>query len=247
MNTFTPIYVEIQNFLRLGIEKGRFCEGDRLPSEQDLAQRFGTTRTTVAKALQQLVFERVITRRAGSGTFVSASRIEDAVDTSVLESFEDHILAMGESLAYELIVWQSEPASVETARSLGLGPQASVFRLERLRYIGQRKVALEIRFLPSSIGKGIDINWLKVKSVQGVLRDDLGLAISRIDNTVSAATASAALAKVLDISRGDALLVRKHTIFDARGRVLLCGQALYPGDFSVRYTLDPTQRLTRAR
>ena len=68
MNHPAPLYLQIQQFLRLAIEQGRFRAGDKLPSEPELAERFGTTRATVARALQQLVFEGLIARRAGSGT-----------------------------------------------------------------------------------------------------------------------------------------------------------------------------------
>lgn len=237
MNTAGPLYVQIQEFVRLGIQKGYFREGDRLPSEHELAERFDTTRATVAKALQQLVFERVISRRSGSGTFVGSGRIEDRVDTTLLESFEDHVLAAGETLQYELVGFESVNAPADTAERLGLEPGAPAYRLERLRLISGRLVALELRYLPPTLGKGIREEWLRKYSIQDVLRDCLGLRIGRIENAVSASTAPAATARTLKIRKGDALLVREHLIVDPQGRPLLHGRTLYPGDFSIRYTL----------
>lgn len=238
MSHAAPIYVQIQAFLRQGIAQGRFKPEERLPSEQELASRFGTTRATVAKALQQLVFEGLISRRAGSGTFVSSPAIDDRVDTSLLESFEDHMLAAGESLVYELLTFAAQPVPAELAHSMGQ-KEARLWRLERLRIVGGRKVALEVRYLPEAIARGIDAQWLKVRSIQQVLREDLGLSIGRIDNAISAAVATAEQARLLETPKGSPLLVREHTIFDPKGRILLQGSTSYAGKFSVRYTLDP--------
>jgi GntR family transcriptional regulator len=237
MNSRLPLYVQIQNYIRKGIETGRFAEGDRLPSEPELAQRFATTRATVAKAFQQLVFEGAISRRIGSGTFVGNGKIEDRVDTNSFGSFEDHVLAAGETLQYQLILFEPARATAEIAKHLELEAGAPVFRLERLRSVNGHVVALEVRFLPEAITKGIKQEWLETCTIQDILRDCLGLRIGRIDNAVSATTASAHIAKVLGTIKGKALLVREHTIFEPKGRPLLYGKALYQGDFSIRYTL----------
>jgi GntR family transcriptional regulator len=234
-----PLYLQIQQFVRLAIEQGRFRAGDKLPSEPELAERFGTTRATVARALQQLVFEGQIARRAGSGTFVNSPRIDDRVDTNLLESFEDHMIAAGESLQYELLAFEAQPTTPEL--SLALGLQApTLWRLERLRYVGGRKIALEVRHLPEALARGINVDWLRERSVQQVLREGLGLQIGRMENAVSASVASAEQARVLGTAKGEALLVREHTIFDAKDRALLHGRTYYAGKFSVRYTLGPS-------
>ena len=52
------------------ITGGGYRPGDRLPSESVLCERFGASRITVAKALGAMQHEGLVTRRAGSGTFV---------------------------------------------------------------------------------------------------------------------------------------------------------------------------------
>jgi DNA-binding LacI/PurR family transcriptional regulator len=55
--------------LRDDLTGGRYGDEGRLPSEAQLAQRFSVSRPTVARALQSLVEEGLVERRAGSGTF----------------------------------------------------------------------------------------------------------------------------------------------------------------------------------
>ena len=67
-----PVYIQIQHEIRRGIQAGDYAAGDRIPSENELAERFETTRATVARALQELVFDGTIVRRAGAGSFVAS-------------------------------------------------------------------------------------------------------------------------------------------------------------------------------
>jgi GntR family transcriptional regulator len=235
-----PLYVQIQNFIRGGIANGRFRDGDRLPSEPELAQRFATTRSTVAKALQQLAFEGVISRRIGSGTYVGDGRREDRVDTTEFASYEQHVLAGGERLEYELLSFKPKDVSDEVKQRLGLTAGAAVYQLERLRLVEGAPTAIEVRFLPSSIAERIDEEQLRSLTVQDILREHLGLRIARIDNAVSAAIATERFAKLLNVRRGDPLLVREHTIFAAQNRPLLYGKAIYGGDFKIHYSLHST-------
>ncbi|CAB3808423.1 hypothetical protein LMG28688_06762 [Paraburkholderia caffeinitolerans] len=60
------------------IESGALREGDRLPSEGELAANHGVSVGTVQKALMQLVHSGLITREQGRGTFVSGTRVAPA-------------------------------------------------------------------------------------------------------------------------------------------------------------------------
>ncbi len=57
--------------LRQAILEGTYAFGVRLPAERDMARHFGTSRSTIREALRQLEAQRLLTRRIGSGTFVS--------------------------------------------------------------------------------------------------------------------------------------------------------------------------------
>lgn len=66
----TPLHRAIYEELAREIAEGVYRAGDRLPSEAQLCERFGASRITVAKAIQTLQREDLVTRRAGSGTYV---------------------------------------------------------------------------------------------------------------------------------------------------------------------------------
>lgn len=63
---------QIANKLRAAILTRRLEPGDRLPSQPDLATRYGVARETVKRALDVLRAERLVVSRQGSGVFVRA-------------------------------------------------------------------------------------------------------------------------------------------------------------------------------
>jgi len=60
------LYEKVSMQLMQEIAQGVYKEGSCLPSERDIAERFGVDRTTVRKALDQLVDEGAVEKRAGS-------------------------------------------------------------------------------------------------------------------------------------------------------------------------------------
>jgi GntR family transcriptional regulator, arabinose operon transcriptional repressor len=104
------------------IESGQWKEGDRLPSESVLTERFGHSRITIGRALRDLQAAGIISRRAGAGSFVSRSKpstarsfgvlIADLGETDIYESICRGM--MSSPLAREhALVWGSASADVE--------------------------------------------------------------------------------------------------------------------------------------
>lgn len=69
-------YQEISQWLHEKIEDGTFAVGEKIPSENDLALKFGYSRQTVRQAVSLLESEGILTRAQGSGTFVNRSAIQ---------------------------------------------------------------------------------------------------------------------------------------------------------------------------
>jgi len=65
-----PPSLQIANVLRAAILTRRIAPGERLPSQNDLTERYGVARETIKAALRILRDERLIITRQGSGAFV---------------------------------------------------------------------------------------------------------------------------------------------------------------------------------
>src|SRR5689334_10172615 len=71
-----PKYQRVFEELRREILMGKYKPGEKLPSEAELVERFGASRITVGRAVRDLQNLELVDRRAGSGTYVRASRAE---------------------------------------------------------------------------------------------------------------------------------------------------------------------------
>lgn len=69
-----PYYQQIINEIIQAIQKGELVPGDKLPPERNLAKLYGVNRSTVVRALEELVSFGWITRKQGSGTIVAEGR-----------------------------------------------------------------------------------------------------------------------------------------------------------------------------
>ena len=68
-----PKYQQILEQLKEDIASGKYATGERLPSESELVKTFDTSRVTVNRALRELQLSGAIDRRAGSGSYVTAT------------------------------------------------------------------------------------------------------------------------------------------------------------------------------
>jgi GntR family transcriptional regulator of arabinose operon len=67
----TPIRLQLSQILRVAIENGTFPAGARIPSERDLAERYGISRASVRESITELIQAGVLFRTVGKGTFVA--------------------------------------------------------------------------------------------------------------------------------------------------------------------------------
>ena len=65
--------------LQEDISSGHYKPGKRLPSEAELVRRFGASRMTVFRAMRELQSLGIVTRRVGSGTFVSSTQTREVM------------------------------------------------------------------------------------------------------------------------------------------------------------------------
>jgi GntR family transcriptional regulator len=232
-----PVYLRIQHDIRRGILSGAYGTGDRIPSENELAQRFQTTRATVARALQELVFDGTIVRRAGAGSYVAPRAAHVPLESSRLKSFEEQAAETGETVDYRLIGFSPVRLPAAAAARLQLAPHSKGFRLERLRLIKGVPLSFEDRFLPAEIGARIRVADLANRWIHEILQVDLGLTIARIEASVRAGTATARIADLLELPKGRPLLIRDHVLVGLDDRPILVGASFYTEQFKLDYVV----------
>jgi len=229
---FIPVYYRLEKFLRDQILTGALKPGDAIPPESQLAQQFSTSRMTVRQALSRLVFEGLVVRHRGRGSFVAEPRLEH---TKVWLSFEEEMRARGAHPTIKLLDMRTEPAEGNVAENLRLAEGAPVVVLERQRFVDGQVVGYEIRYLPEKIGKALTRDEISSQPLVPAVRRILGKPRTRLSLRVMSSLVRRKEAKILETRVGAPVLVREHIWYvDPEGPVQY-GKSVFRGD---RYEMD---------
>ncbi len=147
-HSHSPIYMQLAQNLRQQIIDGRILSGEALPSERDLCALMGASRVTVRKAIELLIEEGMLSRRQGSGTYVTP-RIQ--APGSYLTSFSEDAAARGETTSTLWMTKTEGLASEEEARLLELDEGAQILRLSRVRMADGEPLAIENAVVPADL------------------------------------------------------------------------------------------------
>lgn len=144
----SPLYLQLAQKLGAAIREGRYRADEALPSERTLSDSLGVSRVTARKAIDQLVEQRLIVRRRGSGNYI-APRLEQPL--SNLTSFSEELQRRGFAPSSRWLSRAVSVAAPDEQFSLGLPTGARVARLERLRLADDVVMAYEVSVLPEQL------------------------------------------------------------------------------------------------
>lgn len=141
-----PIYIKIEKYLKELIDSGEIKQGELLPSENQLADKFNVTRMTVRSAFNNLVKEGYITRKRGIGSIVLANRISDNI--GAVESFTKEMNKKGYNITTKLIELNIVEADNVIKEKLNLELYENVWEVKRVRYAEGSPVSYMVTYMP---------------------------------------------------------------------------------------------------
>jgi GntR family transcriptional regulator len=216
-------YVRVRQSLQRMIEKGQLAPGQALPSEREMADVLSLSRVTVRKAIAGLAADGLLTQRHGAGTFV-ADRIVKSF--SKLTGFTDDLRIRGLKPRVRFLDRSTGEVSPEEALALHLSPGSRVIRLRRLRFAGDKPLALENTAVPQSILR--DPKAIKLSLYDALER--IHCRPTRALQRLRAVALDADQAKLLDLEAGSPALAIERRAFLDDGRVVEFTSSLYRGD-----------------
>ncbi len=228
--SYQPQYRQIEQALRERI--AGLVPGERLPSDAQICAEFGVSRMTARNAMQRLESDGLVRREPGRGSFVAKPPAHRHADR--LMTFTQEMRRAGRVPSSQVLTRVIRPSSTAEAASLGIPAHQAIVHLRRLRQADGEPIALESAVLIGACADAV----MNADLVRGSLHDTLGragFALRRGTGTISAATATAADARLLALRIGDALLVERRVIADGHGRRIEATESRYPAD---RYALD---------
>jgi GntR family phosphonate transport system transcriptional regulator len=121
------IWRQIAEDLEADIAQGRFAPGSRLPTEAELAGRFGVNRHTLRRAIEALAERGLVRAVQGSGTFVETAPL--AYPVGPRTRFSETIIGQAREPGGVLVEARTIGATADVADALKLAPSAPVLNL----------------------------------------------------------------------------------------------------------------------
>ncbi len=200
------------------IESGALREGDRLPSEEQLAASLRASVGTVQKALQQLAHRGLIVRQHGRGTFVSGGKLGPA-DVRFLR-FRN---TRGDDLPLYLHVLSVKSVRLKGPWAEFLATPGPFIRIERMISVGGEFDLFSEFFLPESefaALRKLDAKALERISLRDLLKQQFSVPTLRADQFVRFEVLPARVCDKLGLSHGVTGFVMEMRGYTLRDRPL---------------------------
>lgn len=225
-----PLFRQIGRAVTEQIMKGRYKQGERLPSEAELTTIFNTSRQTVNKAISELAKNGLVERNRRAGTVVSWQFQERFLLPlrDVSEELEQN------SQLYEFTVLDRRMLEngKEGVTWPALPQGARLLFVEAIHKADGKPVQLETRYINcAAVPEVEDESFDTISPSRWLLSN---IPWSEVDHTIRAINADDDLAQKLGVGSGASLLVIDRQTFH-RGQPITIVQMTYPGDrFSIK-------------
>ncbi len=226
-----PYYIQLIEMLKEKINQDELKPGDQIPSEPELCEMYGISRTVVRQALKEMEYEGLIYRRKGKGTFVAEPKISESL-VQKLTGFYQDMVERGHTPVTKVLRQEMEPANAKVARHLGLETGAPVFALERLRFVEDVPIVLVTTYLPQELVSELVDYEFSDKSLYGVLENELNLVLSHGRRWIEAVAANEREAELLQVDECDPLVMLESVTHLEDGTPIEYFHAVHRGDRS---------------
>lgn len=228
-NSPVPMYKQIAQELVQEINSGLYAPGEKLPSENELRQKYGVSRVTVRNALNLLTQQNIIYSVHGKGTFTKLPSLHN--ELAQIVSFKRVLRDKGLT-GYTRVDSYTEDCGDPRGAKHFSGPFA---RLTLCAHVSGAPAAYYISYLSPSIAPTM---WALAREEeargQAFSTYDLHLKantlLSRIEQKIYAVNADKELADILAVKKGMALIVLKSAYYDENNELIEYKYGYYRSD-----------------
>jgi GntR family phosphonate transport system transcriptional regulator len=232
----TAIWKNITATLTHDIATGKYAPGDRLPTEAQLAARFGVNRHTVRRAISDMNEGGLTYSRRGAGVFVAQRPTDYPIGKRV--RFHQNLAAAGRVPAKEILTLETRAASAHEAEQLGLEGEALVHVYEGLSLADDQPIAIFRSLFPAARFPDLLKALETSRSVTSALGQGGVADYTRASTRLTAKLASATQALHLRLTEGAPILRSAGINVDPEGVPVEYGVTWFAGD-RVTLTLNP--------
>ena len=210
--TFSPLYQQIRALILRSLESGEWKPGDIIPSELELAARYGVSQGTVRKAIDEMAAENLLVRRQGKGTFVPTHKDPHNSQRFLRIAANEGSLPPLSSVPGEC--WRAK-AGVDVARILAIESGAPIIIVRRVLQAGGEPAVFDEIYLPGSLFHDLSADMLAdaEASLYGLFESQYGVRAIGAEERLHAVAADRVSAAMLQVPEGSPLLLVERVTF----------------------------------
>lgn len=226
-----PLHVKISEQLKAKIESGEYAPGERLPSEFDLGASFSVSRTTVRRAIANLIRQGLVTTQQGKGIFVTQRHKISFSMSNPLMQFDQALRDQGYQGKVQSLRFQRCTASLDVARCLHLsGRSPQVYWQEKIIYADDYPIALDISYFTEAIGLALGAQLQTGFTYSSLTQN--GVSLNEAEVRLESMPADYELSEYLAVPLGMPLLVFHYVAYTGKHEAIVCGKTLSRSDWT---------------
>ena len=201
----SPLYVQVKQAVLAAMSRGEWKQGEAIPPEKQLSERFGVSIGTLRKAIDELSSENILVRQQGRGTYV-------AVHTRNHHFFKFfRIVHQNGNKSYpvtQLLKFRRLRASTAIRDKLMLGAGEHVFEFFNLLSLNGDVVMVDHITVPEAKFAGLTEQMLRERpsTLYNFYQDAFNLNVIATDERLRVCLADAAQAEWLGVAEQSPLL-----------------------------------------
>jgi GntR family transcriptional regulator len=235
-----PLYVQVRETLRG--EYSQLPPQTAIPTELELIERFGVSRITLRRAVDDLVVDGLLERHQGRGTFTSVPKLTH--ELNAISSWTEQLRALGYKPRTAQGICKEVSPPRRVAHALDLKPDENVMMLRRTRLVGEEPISLMTNYIPSRLVPNFGQESEGTESLYELLEQRYHLVPDRATDTVETRSATDEEAETLCIEPWSPVLVVTRVSFLKDGSPLELAIAISRGDrYQYRVTLHGRARM----
>jgi GntR family transcriptional regulator len=217
--TGVPLYLQIRNLLRERIRLGEWSAEEPMPTEEELVEHFGVSRTTVRQAMSDLSNEGLVVRRPGRGTFARQPLM--VLRMQQWHSLTKDIAQRGLTPSKKILCVERLKAGAEIADRAKELVEVEMLHVQSIRYADEIPIIVLDQYFPYELCGFLADEPLDDPDLtsEGILAEH-GILEARAEGELIATTASEVEAQYLNIEAGSPLIEIATKAYSGDGRVV---------------------------
>lgn len=230
-SSLIPLYQQLQEEIKHGIQSGKYKYEEKIPTEPELSEKYGVSRITVRRAVDELCMEGYLVKKQGKGTFVCRPKLlRKIAQSKEVQGFSESCLANHMIPGARVVSRKVSAAKGEEAQFFHIKEKEKVIYIQRVRTADDIPIMLENNFFNYEKFPFLETADLENASLFQILKENSQIEVSQtVKSTLEVVKAEPYHSKLLDVAVGEPLFYMNAFFADDKGDPIFIGRQYMVG------------------